>query len=59
MKKFILTLLLISYIFAGICTAKNDAVCNRYVRLHILANSNSGFDQAVKINVKNGKTKKA
>ena len=52
MKKIILFLMLICYIFTGIKLAKNDAKMKEYVRLHILANSNTPFDQGVKTRVK-------
>ena len=53
MKKFLLIVLLLSYITIGVSAGKNDALCDKYVRLHILANSNSPFDQMTKESVKN------
>lgn len=53
MKKILCFLLLSFYIFIGVYAAQNEAICDRYVRLHILANSNSPYDQAVKIKVRN------
>lgn len=53
MKKFLLVILLLSYITIGVSAGKNDALCDKYVRLHILANSNSPFDQLTKEEVRN------
>ena len=53
MKKIFLILLLISYITTGVAAAKRDALCHKYLRLHILANSNSSYDQSIKLKVKN------
>lgn len=53
MKKIFLSILLFSYIFIGVYAAKSEALYDSFVRLHILANSNSAFDQAVKIKVRN------
>ncbi|MBE7014838.1 MAG: hypothetical protein E7419_06505 [Ruminococcaceae bacterium] len=52
MKKFVLITLLLSYITIGVYAGKSDALCDKYVRLHILANSNSPFDQLTKESVK-------
>lgn len=53
MKKFLVIILLFSYITIGVYAGKSDALCDKYVRLHILANSNSPFDQMTKESVKN------
>ena len=51
MKKILLCLLLFSYVAAGVQAAKNDALCDKYLRLHIIAESNSSYDQCVKMAV--------
>ena len=52
MKKFLLIFLLFIYILTGVAFAKESALCDKYIRLHIIANSNSGYDQATKEMVK-------
>lgn len=39
-------------LFAGVSAAKNNALCEKFVRVHILANSNSHYDQAMKMAVR-------
>ena len=39
-------------LFTGISAAKNNALCKKFVRVHILANSNSHYDQAMKMAVR-------
>ena len=52
MEKFILSVLLCFYIITGMVYAKDEALCDKYVRLHIIANSNTPYDQSVKESVK-------
>lgn len=53
LKKILLIILLFSYIALGVNASKSINECDKYVRLHILANSNSFYDQSVKERVKN------
>lgn len=56
MKKIILALVLIfimySCVINGIAFAENDVLCEKFVRVHILANSDSPFDQGIKISLR-------
>ena len=38
---------------SAVTYAKNDAVCEKYVRAHIIANSNDANDQAIKYAINN------
>ena len=52
MKKILIIVLLFSYITIGVMAAKKEAMCDNYLRLHILANSDSAYDQMFKLTVK-------
>jgi len=56
MKKIIsaaaLSFVMCCCIMCGIAFAKNDALCEKFVRVHVLANSDSPFDQGIKIAVR-------
>lgn len=52
MKKIIMFLLLPAYIFMGCKAAESEALCDRFVRVHVLANSNSAYDQSIKLSAR-------
>ena len=51
-SKFIFALFLIAVVFMGICEAISVDISSGIVRLHVVANSDSEFDQTVKLNVR-------
>lgn len=53
MKKTITILSLAMLITVGICIAYYQSVCDEIIRFHIIAHSNSPYDQLVKMNLRN------
>ena len=51
-KCFILLTIITGSLFTAVSYAQNEALCNKFLRVHILANSNSSFDQGVKMAVR-------
>ena len=56
MKKFLSATLLVIImnicIYSAVISAQNEALCSKFLRVHVIANSDSSFDQGVKIAVR-------
>lgn len=53
MKKILFTAILILIFVYAVSSAYTQSVCGEFLRFHIIANSDSPYDQLVKINLRN------